>query len=128
MKRETDQKTVLLVEDDEDTRYVYQLTLERVGFRVVTAVAGDEGVQAASRELPDLVLMDLSIPEMDGWTAIRRLKADERTQDIPVIVVTAHAFPEDRRMAEEVGCDGFMTKPCRPPELLKEVRRLVMVP
>lgn len=125
---ETQRKTVLLVEDDDDTRYVYQLMLERGGFRVVTAVAGDEGLRTAARELPDLVLMDISIPEVDGWTAIRRLRDDDRTRDIPVIVVTAHAFPEDRQMAEEVGCDGFLTKPCRPPELLDEVQRLVKGP
>lgn len=120
-----DRKTILLVEDDEDARYVYSLALERAGFRVVTATAGDQGIQVAFRELPDLVLMDLSIPEIDGWTATRTLKEDPRTRDIPVIVVTAHAYPEDRKMADEVGCDGFLTKPCRPPFLLKEVQRLV---
>lgn len=116
--------TILIVEDDEDSRYVYQLILEANGFEVLTAASGTEGLRLAREHKPAAVLMDISIPGMDGWTVTRALKEDPSTASLPVIVITAHAFPEDREMAEEVGCDGFLTKPCEPRLVLEEVWRV----
>jgi CheY-like chemotaxis protein len=117
--------TVLIVEDDEDSRYVYGVVLEAHGFSVVTARSGDEGLRLARETRPRAILMDVSIPGVDGWTATERLKADPETVRIPVIIVTAHAFPEDLARARRVGCDGFLTKPCEPGRVLEEVCRLL---
>lgn len=116
---------VLIVEDHEDSRYVYQTVLEGHGFEVVTAGSGDEGLRIARELLPDVILMDVSIPVMNGWTVTQHLKEGRDTSDIPVIIVTAHAFPEDVRRAETVGSDAFLTKPCNPLKVLEEVRRLL---
>lgn len=104
---------------------MYRAILENQGFDVVLAKSGDEGLRIARERKPRVILMDVSIPGMDGWTATQRLKADPATADIPVIVITAHAFPEDRLRAEEVGSDGFLTKPCEPRDVLEEVRRQI---
>jgi CheY-like chemotaxis protein len=117
--------TVLIVEDDEDCRYVYGIVLEGHGFSVVTARSGDEGLRLAREKRPSAILMDVSIPGVDGWTATERLKADPLTSGIPVIIVTAHAFPEDVARAEQVRCDGFLTKPCEPRRVLEEVVRIL---
>lgn len=116
--------TVLIVEDDPNSRKIYRLILESSGFRVLTAATGDEGVRVAREDHPAAVLMDLSIPGINGWAATRMLKEERSTSDIPVIVITAHAFPEDRHRADEVGCDGFLTKPCDPMVVLEEVVRV----
>lgn len=116
--------TVLIVEDDEDSRYVYQLILEANDYEVVTATSGPEGLRLAREIAPDAILMDVSIPGLDGWSVTRELKGHESTAKIPVIVITAHAFPEDREMAREVKADGFLTKPCEPRTVLGEVQRL----
>lgn len=121
---EADKGTILIVEDDEDSRYVYQLILEANGFSVLTATSGTDGLRLARENKPAAVLMDISIPGMDGWTVTRALKGDPATAAVPVIVITAHAFPEDREMAEEVGSDGFLTKPCEPRLVLEEVWRV----
>ena len=118
-------RTILIVEDDEDSRYVYGIVLEDHGFSVVTARSGDEGLRLARETRPSAILMDVSIPGMDGWTVTERLKHDPDTADIPVIIVTAHAFPEDVARAERVGSDGFLTKPCEPRRVLEEVVRLL---
>lgn len=116
--------TILIVEDDEDTQYVYRLILEANGFDVLTATSGTDGLRLAREEHPTAVLMDVSIPGMDGWTVTRILKGDKATAELPVIVITAHAFPEDRERAERVGCNGFLTKPCEPRIVLQEVWRV----
>jgi CheY-like chemotaxis protein len=116
---------VLIIEDDDDSRFVYRLLFEDQGFDVALAASGDEGLRLARERNPQAIIMDVSIPGVDGWTATQRLKADPTMADIPVIVLTAHAFPEDRRRAEAVGCDAFLTKPCEPREVLDEVRRHV---
>jgi two-component system cell cycle response regulator DivK len=121
----TGEKSVLIVEDDADSRYVYGLILEDNGFRVATARSGDEGLRLARELQPQAILMDVSIPGMDGWTVTKRLKSDPNTAGIPVIIITAHAFPEDLGRAEHAGCEGFLTKPCEPRRVLEEVRRLV---
>ena len=114
-------KTVLLVEDNEDNLVVYRTILEHVGFRVIEARDGEEGVSRAREHLPDLILMDISIPKMDGWEATQRLKADGNTRQIPIIALTAHALHADRERAEAVGCDGYIAKPAPPREVLEEV-------
>lgn len=116
---------VLIVEDDEDSRYVYTLILEANGFEVVTATSGVEGLALARETHPDAILMDVSIPETDGWTVTETLKGDAATRPIPIIVITAHAFPEDHERAEQVGCDAFLTKPCEPRQVLEEVQRVL---
>ena len=117
------QKTVLLVEDNEDNLVVYRTILEHVGFRVVEARDGEEGVNRAKEHLPDLILMDISIPKIDGWEATKRLKADGNTKEIPIIALTAHALEEDRQKALQAGCDGYLAKPIPPAALLAEVDR-----
>lgn len=117
--------TILIIEDDEDSRYVYGIVLEDHGFSVATARSGDEGLRLARETRPTAILMDVSIPGLDGWTVTERLKRDPDTADIPVIIVTAHAFPEDVAHGARVGCDGFLTKPCEPRRVLEEVVRLV---
>ncbi len=104
-------KKILLVEDNEMNRDMLSRRLQRKDFEVVMAVNGQEGVQMASSESPDLVLMDLSLPVMDGWEAIRRLKNDPATSDLPIIALTAHAMAGDEARAREAGCDDYDTKP-----------------
>jgi two-component system, cell cycle response regulator DivK len=118
------QKTILLVEDNEDNLVVYRTILEHVGYRVIEARDGEEGVTRAREQLPDLILMDISIPKIDGWEATQRLKADG-TRGIPIIALTAHALEEDRQKAIQAGCDGYLAKPVEPRRVVQEVERFV---
>lgn len=118
-------KTVLLVEDNEDNLIVYRTILDHVGYRVIEARDGEEGVARARAELPDLILMDVSLPKMDGWEATRRIKADVETRQIPIIAVTAHALDDDREKAIQVGCDGYLAKPVAPRRVVEEVERFI---
>ena len=117
--------TVLLVEDNEMNRDMLSRRLIRQGFKVVVAVDGGQGVAMAIETLPDIVLMDMSLPVLDGWEATRQLKADARTRSIPVIALTAHAMAGDRQQALEAGCDDYDTKPIELPRLLEKMRRLI---
>ena len=119
------QKTILLVEDNEDNLVVYRTILEHVGYLVLEARDGEEGVRRAHSDRPDLILMDISIPKMDGWEATQRLKADDATRAIPIVALTAHALEEDRQRAIEVGCDGYLAKPIEPRRVVQEVERFV---
>jgi CheY-like chemotaxis protein len=103
--------TILLVEDNEMNRDMLSRRLERAGYRVILAVDGPRGIAAARAEAPDLILMDMSLPEIDGWEATRHLKQDPATRGIPVIALTAHAMVSDREKALEAGCDDYDTKP-----------------
>ena len=118
-------KTVLLVEDNEDNLIVYRTILDHVGYRVIEARDGEEGVARAKSDQPDLILMDVSLPKMDGWEATRRIKADEGTRRIPIIAVTAHALDDDREKATQVGCDGYLAKPVAPRRVVEEVERFI---
>ncbi len=118
-------KKILLVEDNEMNRDMLSRRLERKGYRVVVAVDGQAGVDAAATELPDLVLMDMSLPVLDGWEATRRLKAAPATGHIPVIALTAHAMAGDRAHAMDAGCDDYDTKPIDLPRLLAKVEALL---
>src|SRR5579883_345448 len=116
---------VLLVEDNEMNRDMLSRRLIRQGFEVLIAVDGAEGISMAKANLPDLVLMDMSLPLVDGWEATRQLKAAEQTRQIPVIALTAHAMSGDRDKALEAGCDDYDTKPIELPRLLEKMRRLL---
>ncbi|MEP7066313.1 MAG: response regulator, partial [Gemmatimonadota bacterium] len=105
-------KTVLLVEDNEDNRIVYSTILQHFGYVVMEALNGEEGIAKARAERPDLILMDISIPVIDGWEATQVLKRDPETRGIPIIALTAHALASDREKAMEVGCDSYLAKPC----------------
>jgi CheY-like chemotaxis protein len=118
-------RRVLLVDDDLDTRAIFRAILEHSGFCVLEAVDGEEGVRLARDEKPAVVLMDVSIPKLDGWDATRALKADAVTSSIPVIALTAHALPSDRQKALDVGCVAFLAKPVEPLEVVSEVRRVL---
>ena len=114
--------TILLVEDNEMNRDMLSRRLHRNGYEVVTAEDGLQGVETAIREKPDLILMDMSLPVMDGWEATRRLKADPGTAGIPVIALTAHAMAGDEQSAYAAGCDDFDTKPIDLPRLLGKIQ------
>jgi CheY-like chemotaxis protein len=118
-------KTVLLVEDNEDNRIVYSTILRHFGYRVMEALNGEEGIATARAEKPDLILMDISIPIIDGWEATQVLKHDPETRKIPIIALTAHALASDRERAMEVGCDGYLAKPCEPRAVVAEVQRFL---
>jgi len=117
--------TILLAEDHEDNRIALLTVLEHGGYRTLAACNGQEAVDLATEHLPDLVVMDLAMPVMNGKDAMRALKADPRTAGIPIIVLTAMALSIDRDKLEGEGFDGFLTKPCMPPYLLAEVRRFI---
>jgi CheY-like chemotaxis protein len=118
---------ILLVEDNEMNRDMLSRRLERRGYEVIIAVDGESGLALAASEVPDLILMDMSLPILDGWEASRRLKADGATQHIPVIALTAHAMSSDRNKALEAGCDDYDTKPVELPRLLEKIEALLAV-
>ena len=116
---------ILLVEDNEMNRDMLSRRLMRNGFEVVIAVDGQAGVDMALSEKPDLILMDMSLPVMDGWEATRQVKGNAETAVIPVIALTAHAMVEDRQKAMAAGCNDFDTKPIELPRLLEKIKALL---
>ena len=116
---------LLLVEDNEMNRDMLSRRLMRRGYEVVIAVDGEEGITLAGTEAPDLILMDMSLPILDGWEATRRLKADPASANIPIIALTAHAMSSDRDKALEAGCDDYDTKPVEMPRLLEKIEELL---
>jgi len=116
---------ILVVDDYQDAREMYAEYLQFSGFRVAEARNGNEAVAQAFSLRPDLILMDLSLPGMDGWEATRVLKADERTKHIPVVALTGHALAGASEGARKAGCDSFVTKPCLPDALMAEIKRLL---
>ena len=119
---------VLVVEDYQDAREMYAAYLQFSGFDVAEAANGVEAVEKTTELLPDIVLMDLALPRMDGWEATRRLKGDPRTQHIPIVALTGHALAGHAEGARDAGCDSFVTKPCLPDALVAEIRRLLDQP
>jgi CheY-like chemotaxis protein len=115
--------TVLLVEDNEDNLLIYSTILRHSGFTVLEARDGQAGIDMATKELPGLILMDVSIPLIDGLEATRRLKADPSTKHIPIIALTAHALASDQQKAIEAGCDAYISKPAEPRIVLAAVKR-----
>jgi len=116
---------VLVVEDYDDAREMYAAYLQFSGFDVEAATNGVEAVEKAHALLPDIVLMDLALPRMDGWEATRRLKGDDHTRHIPIVALTGHALAGASDGAKKAGCDSFVTKPCLPDDLVVEVRRML---
>jgi two-component system cell cycle response regulator DivK len=124
-RRIREQPLVLVVEDYQDAREMYTAYLQFSGFDVAEAGNGLEAVEKAQELLPDIVLMDLALPRMDGWEATRRLKNDPRTRHIPIVALTGHALAGHAEGAREAGCDAFVTKPCLPDALVAEIKRLL---
>lgn len=116
---------ILLVEDNEMNRDMLSRRLERRGYTLVIATDGEQGVRLAQSEKPELILMDMSLPVMDGWEATKQLKAQEATCGIPVIALTAHAMASDEQRAREAGCDDFDTKPIDLPRLIAKIEALL---
>jgi CheY-like chemotaxis protein len=116
---------ILLVEDNEMNRDMLSRRLIRKGYEVIMAVDGAQGIETAQTAAPDLILMDMSLPVVDGWTAARRLKTEAATQTIPIIALTAHAMAGDREKALEAGCDDYDTKPIDLPRLLDKIETLL---
>jgi two-component system cell cycle response regulator DivK len=123
--RGREQPLVLVVEDYQDAREMYAAYLQFSGFDVAEAANGIEAVEKTQELLPDIVLMDLALPRMDGWEATRRLKTDARTRHIPIVALTGHALAGHAEGAREAGCDAFVTKPCLPDALVAEIKRLL---
>jgi two-component system cell cycle response regulator DivK len=119
----TNGKTVLLVEDNPHNRKIFSGMLAHAGFRVVEAVDGNEAMSKVASEKPNLVLMDLSIPGIDGWECTRRIKGDPATKDTPVIALTAHAMRGDEERAQAAGCDGYLSKPVSPKKVVEVVKK-----
>ncbi|HEY3820813.1 MAG TPA: response regulator [Polyangiaceae bacterium] len=119
------EQVVLVVDDFEDNRAMYAEYLRHAGYHVIEAENGREAVDRARESLPDLVVMDLALPVMDGWEATRALKGDARTRVIPVIALTGHAMAGHSKGAREAGCDEFLTKPCLPKTLLEKVQGIL---
>ncbi len=116
---------ILIVEDNEENRDALSRRLKRRGFDVVLAVDGRQGVTMARSERPDLILMDMNLPELDGWEASRQLKADAETRPIPIIALTAHALSGDRERALAAGCTDYHTKPVEMPRLLEQIEAVL---
>lgn len=119
------QPLVLVVEDYQDAREMYAAYLAFSGFRVAEATNGLEAIDKTLELMPDIILMDLALPKMDGWEATKRLKADARTQHIPIVALTGHALAGHAEGARQAGCDSFVTKPCLPDALVAEIRRML---
>jgi two-component system, cell cycle response regulator DivK len=127
-KTKSERPCVLLVDDYPDAREMYSEYLQYSGFDVLEAGNGIEALQQAIDREPDIILMDLSLPVMDGWEATRRLNADPRTARIPVVALTGHALAGISEGARRAGCDAFVTKPCLPEDLVKEIRKVLEQP
>jgi CheY-like chemotaxis protein len=124
-RQEINQSLVLVVEDYEDAREMYSAYLQFSGYRVAEAANGLEAIEKTLELLPDIILMDLALPKMDGWEATRRLKTDERTKHIPIVALTGHALAGYAEGARQAGCDAFVTKPCLPDALVEEIQRML---
>ncbi len=118
-------KLVLVVDDFLDNREMYSEFLSFSGFRVIEASNGLEAVETAKAHRPDIIIMDLSLPVMDGWEATRLLKADQGTRNIPVVALTGHSLAAHSKDAQAAGCDSVLTKPCLPDQLVVEIRRML---
>ena len=118
-------KRVLVVEDTEDNRQIIRDLLSSAGYEIIEATTGGQGVAMAAEHRPDLILMDMQLPVLDGYEATRRIKADPALRDIPVIAVTSYALSGDAAKAREAGCDAYIAKPFSPRELLGKVREML---
>lgn len=120
-----DEATVLIIDDSDATRRMYAKALTHYGLKVIEAANGDEGVRMAGQHLPDAILMDIAMPVLDAWDAIRLLQASPETATIPVVALTGHTTQGDREGALQAGFRGFLGKPCEPRRVLEEIRRVI---
>jgi two-component system cell cycle response regulator DivK len=120
-----DRFRILLVEDFDDARELYSTCLRSSGYEVIEAATGMEAVALARSASPDLILMDLLLPGMDGWQATAELKGDPRLRHVPIVALTAHALSDERERIARLGCDAFLAKPCLPPDLIRTVDRIL---
>jgi two-component system cell cycle response regulator DivK len=120
-----DRFRILLVEDFDDARELYSTCLRSSGYEVIEAATGIEAVALARSASPDLILMDLLLPGMDGWQATAELKRDPRVRHVPIVALTAHALSDERERIARLGCDAFLAKPCLPPDLIRTVDRIL---
>ena len=125
MENRTHEPLVLVVEDYQDAREMYAAYLTFSGYRVAEATNGIEAIEKTIELMPDIILMDLALPKMDGWEATRRLKMDERTKHIPIVALTGHALAGHAEGARQAGCDAFVTKPCLPDALVAEIQKML---
>jgi two-component system, cell cycle response regulator DivK len=125
MSQSDPEALVLVVEDYQDAREMYSAYLQFSGYRVEEATNGIEAIEKAIQLMPDIILMDLALPKVDGWEATKRLKSDPRTKHIPIVALTGHALAGFAEGAREAGCDAFVTKPCLPDALVAEIRRML---
>ncbi|MDP2981508.1 MAG: response regulator [Candidatus Omnitrophota bacterium] len=123
-----DKKKILLVEDEKDMAYAVTLQLEAKGYEVITASDGREGLEKARMKKPDLIILDLMLPKIDGYKVCRMLKFDSKYKDIPIIIFTARAQDSDKKTGKEVGADAYITKPFEPSALLDKIRELLALP
>jgi DNA-binding response OmpR family regulator len=123
-----DKKKILLVEDEKDMAYAVTLQLEAKGYEVITASDGREGLEKARMKKPDLIILDLMLPKIDGYKVCRMLKFDSKYKDIPIIIFTARAQDSDKNTGKEVGADAYITKPFEPSALLDKIRELLALP
>ena len=128
MKAKGERPRILVVDDYPDAREMYAEYLQHSGFDVIEAGNGIEALERAADSAPDVILMDLSLPVMDGWEATRRLKGDKATADIPIVALTGHALAGILEGAMKAGCDAFVTKPCLPEDLVKEIQNVLNGP
>jgi CheY-like chemotaxis protein len=120
-----DRLKILLVEDYDDARELYSMCLRSSGYDVIEAATGTDAVALARSANPDLILMDLLLPGMDGWQATAELKRDPQVKHVPIVALTAHAFTDERERIASLGCDAFLAKPCLPPDLIRTVDRIL---
>lgn len=125
MSESNNNPLVLVVEDYQDAREMYAAYLQFSGYRVAEATNGIEAIEQANALMPDIILMDLALPKMDGWEATRRLKLQESTRHIPIVALTGHALAGHAEGARQAGCDAFVTKPCLPDALVAEIKRML---
>lgn len=125
MSDTNDGQLVLVVEDYQDAREMYSAYLQLSGYRVAEATNGLEAIEKTHELMPDIILMDLALPKMDGWEATRRLKLDTRTRHIPIVALTGHALAGHAEGARQAGCDSFVAKPCLPDALVAEIQRML---
>lgn len=121
-------RRILVVDDDPDNRGLIRFILKKAGYEVLEAYNGTKGIEIAHKEVPDMILLDLAMPEMDGWEVARRLKTDPETEQIKIIALTVRTLAEDRRQAIEAGVDGYLTKPISVNSFIDDVDRLLDEP
>ena len=118
-------RTILLVEDNIDNRVIYRRALEYYGYAVLEALDGEEALRLARESVPDLILMDISIPRVNGWDVTKILLSEERTKQVPIVALTAHALPQDRARGAELGFARYLTKPIEPRRVIEEIEQVI---